>query len=117
LTVAASRAPGSHGLAIVPVQERKEPTMSDNKNQPIEKIRVAKVQFSIFRNEGENGPYYIADLENAYKDAAGNWKPTSRYTRHELINLANAALLAEAKISELMYHERTAAGIASTVAA
>jgi hypothetical protein len=79
--------------------------MSKSENKPVEKIRVGSVQFGIFRNESEKGPYYKANLENAFKDKDGNWKPTSSYGRRELINLAKAALLAESKIGELTYRD------------
>lgn len=76
---------------------------SDNK--PVEKVRVGTVQFGIFRNEGEKGPYYKAALETAYKDG-DTWKATSSYGRRELINLAKAALLADSKIAELMRRDK-----------
>jgi hypothetical protein len=86
-----------------PVLKRKERTMSSKtENRPVEKIRVGGVQLSIFRNEGEKGPYYKAELEHSYK-RDGSWHATNSYGRRDLINLAKAALLADSVIGTLSY--------------
>lgn len=88
-----------------PVFKRKERAMSSKtENRPVEKIRVGSVQLSIFRNEGEKGPYYKAELEHSYnKD--GSWHATNSYGRRDLVNLAKAALLADSSIGALSYRE------------
>jgi len=77
---------------------------SKTENKPVEKIRVGSVQLSVFRNDGEKGPYYKAELENSYnKD--GSWHTTSSYSRRDLINLAKAALLADSAFGVLSRQE------------
>lgn len=83
---------------------------SKTENKPVDKIRVGSVQVSIWCNEGEKGPYYKAEIEHSYKDRDGNWHRTTNYGRHELINLAKAALLADSKIGELARRNSGKAG-------
>lgn len=77
---------------------------SKTENRPVEKIRVGTVQLSIFRNEGEKGTYYKAELEHSYQKD-GSWRQTNSYSRRDLINLAKAALLADSAIGALSHRE------------
>lgn len=80
---------------------------SKTENKPVEKVRVGTVQLSIFRNEGEKGAYFRAELEHSYQKD-GNWHTTSSYGRWDLINLAKAALLADSAIGALSRREQPA---------
>jgi hypothetical protein len=89
-----------HALAMMPA-ERKEDIMSTTTtNKPVEKIRVGSVQVSIWRNEGQEGPFFTASVELSYKDG-DQWRTSTSYGLRDLINLAKAALLAHSAIGKL----------------
>ena len=61
-------------------------------NEPIDRIRVGRVEATIWENEGENGTWRSVTLSRTYKDADGNLRNASSFSGTDLL-LASAALL------------------------
>lgn len=75
---------------------------TDSKQTPEKKIQVGGVQIAIWKNEGENGPYFKAGSpELRYRDAEGNWNTGRSYSQRDLINLVKAAMMAHSEIGRL----------------
>ncbi len=66
----------------------------ETKNQPVDRIRVGRVEASIWENEGKNGPWKSVTLSRAYEDQDGNLKSTSSFSGTDLLLAAEALRLA-----------------------
>ena len=75
--------------------------------RPTDSVKVGGVEIAIWRNQGSNGEFYTASSPSIrYKDEkGGEWKDGS-YGSHDLLNLAEAAREASAKIRELSKSKR-----------
>ena len=76
-------------------------TKTQTGNKPAAKIRLGRVQASIWENATENGVRYAATFERRYKDAEGNWQSSQSYNDQELLLLAKAADKAHDEILRL----------------
>lgn len=63
----------------------------EQKNKPERSVRYGSVEGSIWKNEGENGPFYNATFSRRYKQGE-EWKSTSSFSEADLPTLAKAAL-------------------------
>lgn len=66
-------------------------TEPQNGNKPAAKIRLGRIQASIWENASETGPYYTVSFERRYRDAEGNWKSSQGFKVEDLLLLAKAA--------------------------
>ncbi len=58
-------------------------------NYPVKELRSGHVRLSIWRNEGERGPYHSVNLVRLYKDeASGTWKRTDSFKEQDLLDIA-----------------------------
>jgi hypothetical protein len=58
------------------------------KNKPAETIRrPGGLKVTIWKNDGDNGPFYTATPSRSYKDG-DQWKETSSFHQHDLLILA-----------------------------
>jgi hypothetical protein len=70
------------------------------KNQPAHKIRGAGgLTPSIWKNDGENGPFYTVTPTRSYKQGE-QWKETNSYHPQDLLELAEMLREARAWIKE-----------------
>src|SRR5262245_54627920 len=85
--------------------------MSNEKNKPVETIRVGSVKIPVWKNEGDDGIYYTAGQpEVSYRDKGTNkWHTSKSLSGRDLINLAKAALLADSAIGKLRAADKKAA--------
>jgi hypothetical protein len=63
-------------------------------SQPAHKVRDGVLQATIWRNQGERGPYYSVNLSRSYRQGDETWKETDSLNADDL--LAMAELLREA---------------------
>ncbi|MEL7030206.1 MAG: hypothetical protein AAGL49_13605, partial [Pseudomonadota bacterium] len=56
---------------------------------------------SIWRNEGENGPYYSTTLARSYKDAEGKYHDTQSFSGSELLRVSELSRQAYTRSNEL----------------
>jgi hypothetical protein len=61
---------------------------------PLKKYKVGRVNVSIWKNDGPNGPLYAVDLHRRYKDG-DEWKTSHSFLIEHLDDLIAAATLAQ----------------------
>lgn len=44
--------------------------------QPAHKIRISNVSAIVWRNSGDNGPWYSVQIQRSYKNADDEWRQT-----------------------------------------
>ena len=77
-----------------------EETKTEKAKPPVKKFNVGSVQASVWQRQAEGGIFYTASFQLSYKDGE-EWKTSSSYSRHDLINLVKAAMLSHSAILEL----------------
>lgn len=69
--------------------------------RPVDTARHGNVEIAIWRNPSSKGDFYSASSPTIrYKDEAGQWKDSSSFGRHDLLDLAEAAREAATKIRD-----------------
>jgi hypothetical protein len=69
-------------------------------NAPVKKLRIGLVTATVWKNEGQEKPFYTVQLQRQYKDAEGNWKAGDNLNHDDLLNAARVLTRAEAWIAE-----------------
>jgi len=62
-------------------------------SKPIHKIRDGTIEVSIWKNEGEKGPWYSVSPRRSYKQGE-EWKESDSYGQDDLLPLAKLLDLA-----------------------
>ncbi len=75
-------------------------------NQPAHRIRMARILATLWKNHGENGPWFNVTFSRSYKDANDEWKSTDSFTADDLLLLAKLANEAHTWIIQKQ-HDRT----------
>ncbi|MEM6537375.1 MAG: hypothetical protein AAF668_06555 [Pseudomonadota bacterium] len=70
-------------------------------NRPEDVIRDGNLKASIWRNEGENGPYYSTTLARSYKDEKGKYHDTQSFSGSELLRVSELSRQAYTRSNEL----------------
>ncbi len=73
--------------------------------QPAATIRHGNLKCVLWRNEGDKGPWYVADLVRTFKTEAG-FQDTNRVAGEDLLRLAFLAQQAYAQVLELKAHDK-----------
>lgn len=80
--------------------KRKE--VAENSNKPVLHVRVGGVRIPIWRNDGEDGPYFKAgEPELSYRGKDEQYRVSKSYGPRDLVNLIKAAALAHSEILRL----------------
>ena len=74
--------------------------MANQKNKPVDTVKLAGIIGSIWRNETASGPRYAVTFSRLYKDG-DEWKRTESYSRDQALLLYKVADLAHTRIFEL----------------
>ena len=80
--------------------------MNNDNNAPAVTLRDGALKASIWRNEGEKGPWYQTKITRIYKDGTGNYHETPSFTGVELLRAARLAERAYDYIQELIEQNR-----------
>jgi len=76
-------------------------------NKPVERISLGSVQLAIWKNTNSKGNvYYSVTPQTGYRDANGEWQPSSSYSRDDLLVLSQASQMAFRRIHELQAADR-----------
>ncbi|WOI52571.1 hypothetical protein [Parvularcula sp. LCG005] len=78
------------------------------KQLPEATIQDGAIKATIWRNEGDNGPYFATTITRTYRDAAGNPKETNSLVGTDLLRAAELARGAYARSRKLMKEARGA---------
>ena len=75
-------------------------------NQPADVIRDRNLKASIWRNEGEKGPFYATTLTRSYKGQDGEYRDTHSFIAGDLLRVAELARRAYERSTEMSRDER-----------
>jgi len=68
---------------------------------PADVLRDGPLKASIWRNEGEKGPYYSTTFSRTYQDQEGNYRDTSSFVGGDNLKIAELARLAYSRSNEM----------------
>jgi len=70
------------------------------KPKPVTTLRCSSIQASIWKNEGEKGPFYNVTLSRSYKGPDGTWKKSESFGYADLEVLLVVVQQAKVWVSE-----------------
>ncbi len=70
------------------------------KPKPVTTLRCSSIQASVWKNEGEKGPFYNVTLSRSYKGPDGTWKNSESFGFADLEALLVVVQQAKVWISE-----------------
>jgi len=76
-------------------QDRSQP------KQPVDTIRDGNLKASIWRNEGDKGPFYATEFARTYKDKDGNLRDTHSFIDSDQLKIAELARKSYERTTEL----------------
>ncbi|MCB9871507.1 MAG: hypothetical protein H6837_16745 [Planctomycetes bacterium] len=74
-------------------------------NKPTETLRDGSLKATIWKNDGEKGPFFSVSLTRIYTDAAGNYHDSDSFSGSELLRIAHLASRAYDRIADLRQAE------------
>lgn len=74
-------------------------------NKPAATIRHGNLKLTLWRNDGDHGPWYVADLVRTFKDESG-FHETTKVPADDLLRVAFLAQQAYSRVLELKAEER-----------
>jgi len=85
--------------------DREETRTTDQTREPDDVVRDGALKASIWRNEGENGPFYSTTFARTYKDRDGNLQDAHSFSGSDLLKVSELARKAYDRSSELRREE------------
>lgn len=70
-------------------------------HRPADTLRDGAIKASIWRNEGDNGPYYATNLSRTYTDQDGNRQDSNSFIGTDLLKVAELARGAYERTNEM----------------
>lgn len=77
-------------------------------NAPRDVLRDGALKASIWRNDGEKGPFYSASLSRTYRDQNGEPRETHSFAGNELLRVSELARKAYDRTQDLRRDDRVA---------
>jgi len=74
-------------------------------NKPTETLRDGSLKATIWKNDGEKGPFFSVSLTRIYTDDAGNYHDSDSFSGSELLRIARLASRAYDRIADLRQAE------------
>jgi hypothetical protein len=65
--------------------------MATKTNRPVETLRAGNIKAVIWRNTGDNGPFYSVYFFRTYKDSNGLFHDTDSFSNSDLLKLSRLA--------------------------
>lgn len=81
------------------------PRESQAPERPTDTLRDGSLKASIWRNEGDKGPYYATEFARTYKDDEGNLRDSRSFIGGDLLKLSELARKAYERTAELRREE------------
>jgi len=76
-------------------------TQQAEPQRPVETLRDGAIKASVWRNEGENGPYYATSISRTYTDQEGNTRDTNSFIGTDLLKVGEIARSAYERTREM----------------
>ena len=83
----------------------------DKTNKPDLVLRDGSLKATVWRNEGENGPYFSTKLAKTYSDQDGKPRDTQNFSQSELLRVAELSRDAYGAINDLKREQSRSQGI------
>jgi hypothetical protein len=62
--------------------------VAETKNRPVHEVRFGRLKATIWKNEGDKGPWYSVSLSRSFQDANGQWQTTQSFGARDLLEVA-----------------------------
>ncbi len=85
--------------------DRHEDRSTDQARQPADVIRDGSLKATIWRNEGEDGPFYSTSLARTFEDRDGNLRDAHSFSGSDLLKVSELARKAYDRTAELRREE------------
>ena len=79
---------------------------TEDRNQPRDILRDGNLKASIWRNEGEKGPFYSANLARVYRDDQGELRDSQSFSGGDLLRVSELARKTYDRTQELRREDR-----------
>ena len=76
-------------------------TTTAKKAEPVDRIRVGRIEASIWENDGQNGKWHAVTLSRTYQDAQGNLRNSDSFSGTDTLLAAEALRAAYYRMQEL----------------
>ena len=73
--------------------------------RPADVLRDGSLKASLWRNEGDKGPFYVTEFSRTYTDADGNYRDSHSFVGADLLKLSELARKAYDRTNELRREE------------
>tara|TARA_R110001599_G_scaffold25282_8_gene90576 strand:+ start:1919 stop:2260 length:342 start_codon:yes stop_codon:yes gene_type:complete len=88
------------------MERNKDDNRQTEPKQPADVIRDGNLKASIWRNEGESGPFYATSFARSYKDRDGEYRDTHSFVATDLLKLSELARTAYTRTNDLHREEK-----------
>lgn len=88
------------------MERDKDDNRQTEPKQPVDVIRDGNLKASIWRNEGESGPFYATSFARSYQDRDGNARDTNSFVATDLLKLSELARSAYTRTNALHREEK-----------
>lgn len=85
--------------------DRDDIRTTDQTRQPADVIRDGALKATIWRNEGEDGPFYSTSLARTFEDREGNLRDAHSFSGSDLLKVSELARKAYDRSAELRREE------------
>lgn len=85
--------------------DRDDTRTTEKTREPDDVVRDGALKASIWRNEGENGPFYSTTFARTYKDRDGNLQDAHSFSGSDLLKVSELARKAYDRSTELRREE------------
>jgi hypothetical protein len=89
-----------------PAQQSTHKSESNHKQRPAATVRQGNLKIVLWRNQGEKGPWYTADLVRTFKDESG-YHDTSKVSADDLLRVSYLAEQAFTELQTLKAQDRS----------
>lgn len=74
---------------------------AQDQNRPAATLREGSLKATIWRNEGQHGPFFATEITRTYKDRDGNFRDSHSLMEGDLLRAGKLADRADTRVSEL----------------
>ena len=87
-------------------RERENTPRQSEPREPAEVIRDGNLKASIWRNDGEKGPFYATTFARTWRDEEGQYRDSSSFVASDLLKLSELARSAYTRTNALRREDR-----------
>ncbi len=84
--------------------------MTTKTNKPVQTLRDGNIKATLWRNEGDKGPFYSVQFIRTYKDSEDNYQDTDSFTNGDLLKLSRLGVRVYDAIAKLRVDDQKEVG-------